>query len=66
MLKNPPSVHMGTPSRYREFAQTCDRLARQAASEMHRASLIKMASLWRELAEEAENEVRRVVPASGT
>jgi hypothetical protein len=52
-LKNPPLVGMETPSRYREFAETCDRLARRVESEAHRALLIEMANAWRKLAEEA-------------
>jgi len=47
-------IRMEAPSRYREFAETCDRLARQVEVEAHRASLIGMANLWRKLAEEAE------------
>jgi hypothetical protein len=49
-------IHMETPSRYREFAETCDRLARQVESKAHRASLIDIANKWRKLAEEAENK----------
>ena len=49
-------IRMETPSRYREFAETCDRLARQVESEAHRISLIDMANKWRKLAEEAENK----------
>jgi len=51
-LKNPPLVGMETPSQYRDFAETCDRLARRVESEAHRASLIEMANAWRKLAEE--------------
>jgi hypothetical protein len=46
---------METPSQYREFADTCDRLAGQVESEAHRASLIEMAEQWRKLAEETDN-----------
>ena len=56
MLKNPPLVRMEAPSQYRDFAETCDRLARRVESEAHRASLIDMANIWRKLAEEAENK----------
>ena len=56
MGKNAPLIGMETPSRYREFAETCDRLARQMVSETHRATLIEMANLWRRLAEEAESK----------
>ena len=54
MGKNAPLVGMETPSQYREFADTCDRLAGQVESEAHRASLIEMADHWRRLAEEAD------------
>jgi hypothetical protein len=47
---------METPSRYREFAQACDRLAGQVEFEAHRASLIEMAEQWRKLAEETDNK----------
>jgi len=49
-------IGMETPSRYREFAKTCDRLAGQVESEAHRASLIEMANQWRKLAEETEDK----------
>jgi len=45
---------METPRQYREFAETCDRLAGQVESEAHRASLTEMADQWRRLAEEAD------------
>ena len=32
MLKNPPLVRVEAPSQYRDFAETCDRLARQVES----------------------------------
>ena len=54
MGKNAPLVGMETPSLYREFADTCDRLAGQVESEAHRASLIEMANQWRRLAEETD------------
>jgi hypothetical protein len=47
---------METPSLYREFADTCDRLAGQVESEAHRASLIEMADQWRRLAEETDKQ----------
>jgi hypothetical protein len=53
--KDPRSIPRETPSQYREFAETCNRLARQVESEAHRASLIEMGSIWRMLAEEAED-----------
>jgi hypothetical protein len=54
MTKNAALIAMETPSQYREFADTCDRLARQVGSEAHRASLIEMADQWRRLAEETD------------
>ena len=54
MGKNAPLVGMKTPSLYREFADTCDRLAGQVESDAHRASLIEMANQWRRLAEETD------------
>jgi len=54
--KNAALVGMETPSQYREFADTCDRLAGQVESEAHRASLIEMANQWRKLAEETEDK----------
>lgn len=45
---------METPRQYREFAETCDRLAGQVESEAHRASLFEMADQWRSLAEETD------------
>jgi len=52
--KNAPLIGMEAPSQYREFAETCDRLAGQVESEAHRASLIEMAGQWRRLAEERD------------
>jgi trehalose-6-phosphate synthase len=49
-----PLIGMETPSQYREFAETCDRLAGQVESEAHRASLFEMADQWRSLAEETD------------
>jgi hypothetical protein len=54
--KNAALIAMETPSRYREFAQACDRLAGQVEFEAHRASLIEMAEQWRKLAEETDNK----------
>ena len=55
VTKNVALIAMETPSQYREFAETCDRLAGQVESEAHRASLIEMAEQWRKLAEETDN-----------
>lgn len=54
MAEDAPVIGMETPSQFREFAETCDRLAGQVESEAHRASLIEMADQWRRLAEEAD------------
>jgi hypothetical protein len=45
---------METSTKYREFAQECDRLAKQAKSLQHRRILEEMARVWRQLAEEAD------------
>ncbi len=45
---------METSAKYREFAEECERLAQQAKTERHRAVLLEMAAVWKELAE-AEN-----------
>jgi hypothetical protein len=42
---------------YREFAELCEELAKQNDLEQHRASLLEMAQLWKEL--EKETEERR-------
>jgi len=47
---------METINRYREFAEECERLAKEAKSERHRAILQKMAETWRTLAAEAEKK----------
>lgn len=49
---------METEPKYREFAQECERLAKQARTEHHRTVLLEMAAVWRELAE-AENAKRK-------
>jgi hypothetical protein len=48
---------MDTASRrqYEEFAAECERLAKDAGSEHHRAVLREMAEAWRKLAEAAAN-----------
>lgn len=56
MANNAAMIAMETPSQYREFAETCDRLARQVESEAHRTSLIEMAEQWRKLAEGTDNK----------
>jgi hypothetical protein len=46
---------METATQYLKFAETCERLARQVESQAHRASLIEMAKVWKQLAKEAED-----------
>jgi hypothetical protein len=48
-------LRMETASRrqYEEFAAECDRLARDARTDHHRAVLREMADAWRKLAEAA-------------
>jgi hypothetical protein len=48
---------MELSTQYREFAEQCERLARQAKAEHHRDILIEMAEVWRQLAEQADGEV---------
>jgi hypothetical protein len=42
------------PTRYREFARDCERLAGRAKSEEERQILSAMAKTWHQLADEAE------------
>ncbi len=42
---------METATKYREFAEECERLAKQAKTERHRAVLLEMAAAWKQLAE---------------
>jgi hypothetical protein len=43
--------HMETTARrYEEFAAECERLAKEAREERHRAVLMEMADAWRQLA----------------
>ena len=44
---------MDTPDKYHEFAEECERLAKQAKTRAHRQILEEMAHVWRQLAEEA-------------
>ena len=46
---------METQEKYREFAEECERLAKQAKSERHRKVLREMAEVWRKLADAADN-----------
>ena len=43
---------MDTHDKYREFAEECERLAKQAKTRAHRQILEEMARVWRQLAEE--------------
>jgi hypothetical protein len=45
---------MDTPSKYREFAEECDRLAKQVKMNEHRRILEEMARVWRQLAEDVD------------
>jgi len=45
-----------TSAQYREFAEECDRLAKQAKTDGERKTLEKMAKAWRMVAAEADNE----------
>jgi hypothetical protein len=47
---------MDTPSKYREFAEECDRLAKQAKTNAHRRILEEMARVWRQLADEGDGK----------
>jgi hypothetical protein len=47
---------METSTHYREFAEECDRLAREAKSEHHRKALEEIARAWRKLAAEEDGE----------
>jgi hypothetical protein len=44
--------------KYEEFAAECERLAKEARTESHRAVLREMAEAWRKLAEEAAAQER--------
>lgn len=45
---------METSDKYREYAEECERLAKQAKTAHHRDILIEMAQAWRQLADEAK------------
>jgi hypothetical protein len=45
---------METSDKYREYAEECERLAKQAKTTHHRDILIEMAEAWRQLADEAK------------
>jgi hypothetical protein len=46
---------METSAQYSEFAEECDRLAKQAKTDDPRQILEEMAETWRMLAAEADN-----------
>jgi hypothetical protein len=46
---------MQSPSRYRQYAEECERIARDGAPQ-HRAVLLEIAQAWRTCAEEAERQ----------
>ena len=48
--------YLETSARYREFAEECNRLAKQAATDDHRKILEEMAEAWQMLAAEADNK----------
>jgi len=48
---------MTSSSQYREFAEECLRLAKQAPDEHHRKILKEMTEAWRKVAEEANEEL---------
>jgi hypothetical protein len=61
MLRAPSSgFSMATSEEYRRNAEECRRLAEQAADEIERASHIKMAAQWDQLAKRMSDvEARR-------
>jgi hypothetical protein len=46
---------METSKTYREFAEQCEDLAKQAKDD-HRVILMEMAEVWRKLADEADRK----------
>ncbi len=47
---------MMTSNQYREFAEECVRMAKEAKSERHRELLQEMAETWSTLAQEADTK----------
>ncbi len=45
-----------TPNQYREFAEECVRMAKEAKIERHREILLEMADVWKRLAQEADTK----------
>jgi hypothetical protein len=50
---------METSAQYCEFAEECDRLAREAKTDGYRKILEEMAEAWRMVAAEAEADKKR-------
>ena len=50
------SAHLETSAQYREFAEECDRLAKQAKTDGERKILEEMAEAWRMAATEADKK----------
>ena len=48
---------MQTRTEYLEFAQECDRLAKEIKGEGHRMALKEMAEAWRKLADEPDERL---------
>jgi hypothetical protein len=55
---------MQSPSRYRQYAEECERIAREGAPQ-HRAVLLEIAAAWRTCAEDAEREENAEAPTDG-
>jgi hypothetical protein len=49
-------IYRETSAQYREFAEECDRLAKQAKTDGERKTLEEMAKAWRMVAAEADNK----------
>jgi hypothetical protein len=50
------SAISGNSAQYREFAEECERLAKQIKTDGERKILEEMAEAWRRVAAEADNE----------
>ena len=48
--------YLETSAQYREFAEECNRLAKQANTDDHRKILEEMAEAWRMVAAEADKK----------
>ena len=53
---NKSAQYRETSAQYHEFAEECDRLAKQAKTDGERKILEEMAKAWRMVAAEADNE----------